>query len=148
MFGFNFPDQHLEYHKADLKFIRDIINDTWRLDRAHVTDDYDKSIQALSKYIDVKVHEHPCGREIGMWIVPPKWTVKKGVLKDSKGKIIADYHRHPLELWTYSDSFMGELSLKELKPHLWSNPKFPNAIASHPRLQSRHSFKFSRLHPR
>ena len=48
MFGFNFPDQHLEYHEADLKFIRDIINDTWHLDRAHVTDDYDKSIQAPS----------------------------------------------------------------------------------------------------
>lgn len=138
MFEKQFPKERLDFFPCDIDFIRNIINDTWFLDRAHVTDDYDKSIELLAKHIDFEVEEYPSGANYGMWTIPPKWTVHKGVLKTMDGKIIADYHRHPLELWSYSDSFQGKIKRKDLLPHCWSNPNRPDDVTYHPRLQYRH----------
>lgn len=138
MFVNCFPNEQIEYQNADIKFIRGIINDTWNLDRAHVTDDYDRSIRQLSKHIDFQVEEYPSAQNYGMWTIPPKWTVHKAVLKTMDGKILADYHRNCLELWSYSDSFEGTLKKEELLPHIWSNPKRPDDVIFHPRLQYRH----------
>ena len=138
MFENRFSKELLNYQESDINFIRDIINDTWALDRSHVTDGYDESVKRLARHIDIEVEDYPSGKDYGMWTIPPKWTVRKGSLKDSNGKILADYERHPLELWCYSDSYQGTVTREELAPHIWTHPKRPNDISMYPRLQYRH----------
>ena len=138
MFENCFPKEFLNYQASNINFIRGIINDTWALDRSHVTDGYDESVKRLANHIDIQVENYPSGQDYGMWTIPPKWTVKKGILKDINGKVLADYHRHPLELWCYSDSFQGTVNHAELAKHIWTHPKRPDDISMFPRLQYRH----------
>lgn len=138
MFIHSFPRERKDYHEADVGFMRSVINDTWFLDRALVSDDYDESLRRLSKHIDFKTEEYPTGQDCWMWTLPPKWTVKKALLKTLDGKIIANYHRNPLELWSYSDSFEGVVKKEELLDHLKWNPARPDDVIYFAHLGWRH----------
>ena len=58
MFVPEFPKNEITYYDADIDFIRTIVNDTWNLDRSHVTDDYDESIRRLARHIDFQTEEY------------------------------------------------------------------------------------------
>jgi len=89
-------------------------------------------------YKDTRLINYPCGQKINHWILPPYWTCKKALLKDSNGNIIADKSRNNLEVFSYSPPFKGQVSFKELQKHIISDPKRPNSLIFHFRNQYRH----------
>lgn len=92
-----------------------IIKDLTPLNRVFCSTDYDKSIEYLQKYLPFKVIEFTEG--VNDWVVPPKWDVKKAVIKRNN-EIIFDGTQHALNVIGLSTSFNGPVSLKELKKHL------------------------------
>ena len=78
--------------------------------------------------LSVKYNKYPTGEEYGTWIIPPSWNVIEAWLKNSKGEKIASYDDHPLFLCPYSKATHCKLSKKDLLPHVFSEPKRPDAF--------------------
>ena len=104
-----------------------VIRDLWLTNRTLVSDDYDLSLDYISKIIPIDTLCFPSGKEIFTWTVPEKWTVKEAWLKYND-KIICDFKQHPLHLVSYSTSFKGMISKEELKGHLYFDIDRPEAI--------------------
>jgi len=80
--------------------------------------------------VPLEIHRYPSGQEFNGWAIPHKWTVQRAIIK-SNGRVIYDGKSSPLGVAHYSRSFLGALSLDELKPHLFSRPDMPTAITYH-----------------
>lgn len=91
----------------------------------------------LEYYPDAELLGYFTGDQCGTWEVPKGWVVHEARLTGPDGRVVADYHDHPLSLFTYSPSFSGELTREELEPHLFSDPSRPDAIPFHFRNQYR-----------
>ena len=109
---------------AVLKICRDL----HMLDRTLVSDDYDKALEYLGTILPMKVHAVESGTEVFTWKIPKKWVVREAYIKDAGGGVVADFLRHPLYLSSYSTSFQGTLSKRELLEHVVTNPDRPAAI--------------------
>lgn len=97
------------------------------LDRAIVSDGYDKAINYLADVIPLNIHKIPSDTEIWTWVVPDKWRVRDAYFTDGKKKF-ADYKEHPLHLVSFSVPFKGRVSREELLQHINTNPKYANDI--------------------
>jgi len=120
----------------------DLFEDVWKLNRVHASEEMEEAyLKVMDYYTNSEILIYPSGETFGggnSWVVPDKWIVKKGLLKNLKGDVIVDFNENPLRLFTYSPSFTGEISLKELKEdHLFSIPSKPKAIPFHFRNQYR-----------
>ena len=97
---------------------------------APVSDGTDIQNKILSDELDFKIHKFKSNLEYNGWIVPKKWGVKKAqILKN--GKIVYDGLTHPLGVIGYSESFVGKVTLKELKKHLYFSKESPKDIVYH-----------------
>lgn len=97
---------------------------------APVSPDTDKQNRILISQFPFKVYKFRSGLEHNGWVVPHKWFVKKALIKKS-GKVIYNGKLHPLGVVGYSKSFNGQVSLEELKNHLFYNKNAPNNIVYH-----------------
>tara|TARA_Y100000590_G_scaffold469438_1_gene656995 strand:- start:3458 stop:4852 length:1395 start_codon:yes stop_codon:yes gene_type:complete len=112
------------------------LNDIWHLNRVHVSKEMSQAYRLLKKYFtSLKIFGFETGKKCQGWIVPPSWDVKRGILKDPKGKIIADWNKNKLSLWCYSPPFKGKIKMNKLNDKILSNPKKPNATTFHFRNQ-------------
>jgi aminopeptidase-like protein len=105
-----------------------LINDLWRKQRNLVSDDYEESLQYISKIIPLKIHEIKSGTKCWTWTVPEKWTAKEAWIEDVNGNRLLDFEDHPLHLISYSLPINKIVSKSELMEHLHTNPKRPDAI--------------------
>jgi aminopeptidase-like protein len=122
--------------KQNFKICKEAVREIWRLNRVHVSKDMSLAYRILKKYFtNIKIFGYKTGKKCGGWTIPPSWNVQKGILKDPKGKIIADFHKNKLSLWTYSPSFKGKIEKKNLNSKILSNPKKPNTTTFHFRNQ-------------
>lgn len=98
------------------------------MNRVHAGPEMQKAYQTLQAfYPDIEIFNFESGRNVRNWISPPGWTVHHAYLISPTGERILDYHRDSiLCLYSYSPSFSGKLSKKELEKHLFSNPNYPH----------------------
>ncbi|MFY0690134.1 MAG: DUF4910 domain-containing protein [Cyclobacteriaceae bacterium] len=110
-----------------------IIKDLYLTNRNFCSDDYDYSIDYISRLLPGKVHFYNEENEYNGWKIPPKWNLKKAdIIKN--GEIILDGTKHPLQVIGLSKSFSGEITGEELKSHLHYKTHFDvdkNAIPYH-----------------
>jgi len=122
--------------KNNFKRCKNALKEIWQFNRVHVSKEMSLAYRVLKKhYIDLRIFGYKSGKKCGGWIVPPSWDVQKATLKDPKGKILADFKKNKLSLWSYSSSFKGKLSLEKLKNKILSNPKKPTTTTWHFRNQ-------------
>ena len=124
--------------KAKENFIRckKALKEIWHLNRVHVSKEMSLAYRLLKKYfVNLKIMGFNTGKKCGDWVVPPSWDVYKATLKDPKGKVIADYSKNKLSLWTNSGSFKGKIDKKKLENKILSNPEKPEATTFHFRNQ-------------
>ena len=122
--------------KLDLIRCKAALKEIWHLNRVHVSKEMSLAYRLLKKYfVNLKIFGYKTGKKCGGWIIPPSWDVQRGILKNPKGKIIADFCKNKLSLWTYSTSFKGKIEKEKLKNKILSNPKKPNATTWHFRNQ-------------
>ncbi|HEY3390768.1 MAG TPA: DUF4910 domain-containing protein, partial [Prolixibacteraceae bacterium] len=87
-----------------------------------------ESLKILSELVDMQIHEVQSGTVCFDWIVPPEWNAREAWIKNSAGEIIVDFKDLNLHLMGYSVPFRGQISLGELKSHLFSIPEMPETI--------------------
>lgn len=87
-----------------------------------------QTLQILSEYIPLSVHEVPTGTTVFDWTVPKEWNIKVAWIKDSHGNTIVDFNNHNLHVLNYSTPIHEKMTLEELQPHLFSLPDQPDLI--------------------
>ena len=107
-----------------------IIRDLAPLNRIFCSTDYDKSIEYLSNHLPFKIIKLTKQDEVNGWVIPPKWDVKKAIIKQN-GEIIFDGTKHVLNVIGLSTNFNSKVTLDELKKHLYYHPKYDDAIPYH-----------------
>ena len=74
-----------------------------------------KAFRDLKKYYSgSKIINFKKNKKVGLWKLPLQWEVKKGILYDPAGIKISDYSRNPLELYSNSVSFKGNIKKSDL----------------------------------
>ena len=111
----------------DIKQLKDLAERITPLDRALVSDGYDRALEIIAEKIPLKVHEIESGEEVWTWIVPEKWTVNHAYFSDGEKKY-CNYADHPLHLMSYSMPFKGRVPRSELLKHVHTNPNCKNEI--------------------
>lgn len=76
----------------------------------------------------LEIHEVSSGTKAFGWEVPPEWNISEAYLLDPLGKKVVDFKDSNLHVVGYSEPIDRELTLEELRPHLFSLPDQPDAI--------------------
>jgi aminopeptidase-like protein len=87
-----------------------------------------ETLRHIQTHIPLSIHEVPTGTKVFDWTVPKEWNIRDAYIKNSKGEKVVDYKRSNLHIVNYSIPVHREVSLKELKEHLFSLPEFPDWI--------------------
>ncbi len=109
--------------------IYNFANELWPINRSITGKGVRLTLKKIKQHLpDLNILSIPSGTKVFDWTVPKEWNVKEAYIITPKGKKICDFNLNNLHLVGYSVSFNGELSLKELKNHLYSLPEQENAI--------------------
>ena len=87
-----------------------------------------ETLNILKGYIPIDIKEVPSGTKAFDWQIPDEWNIKDAYVKDSDGNRVIDFKRSNLHVVNYSIPFEGELTLDELKDHLYTLPDQPDLI--------------------
>ena len=85
------------------------------------------SLKILDKITKLKIKKVKSGTKVLDWTVPYVWNIEDAYLLENKKKII-DFKKHNLHVLNYSHPINQNVSFDELKKHIYTLPKMPNAI--------------------
>ncbi|MBI5725002.1 MAG: DUF4910 domain-containing protein [Planctomycetes bacterium] len=86
--------------------------------------------ERLRRELPFKLHRYASGAEYNGWLVPDCWSVRQAMIEKDGAKVF-DGTNEPVAVAAYSKSFEGSLDWEQLKPHLVTNPKLPDAFVYH-----------------
>lgn len=77
---------------------------------------------------NAKIKKIRSGTKVFDWTIPNEWVVNDAYVKNRYGKKIIDFKKNNLHLMSYSSSFEGSLSTKDLLKKLHTIRKYPKRI--------------------
>lgn len=83
-------------------------------------------IKNVNPYLKIK--SLSSNKKVFDWKIPPEWLINEAYIIDPSGKKICDFKKNNLHVMSYSIPVNKTISLTNLKKHLYSLPKIPNAI--------------------
>lgn len=86
------------------------------------------TLAALQETIPLTIERVPTGTQVFDWIIPRVWKIRDAYLKDPSGRRVIDFHESNLHVMGYSRPVHAQLSLDELKQHLFTLPEHPDWI--------------------
>ncbi len=108
----------------------DLLNRLWPLHRTINCDDTDRALAMCGEYLDDprwEIHEYPPKQDVFTWWVPEGYKVNEAWL-EIEGERVADFADNPLHLLSYSLPQKIDGKLADIRDHLWTSKKRPNAI--------------------
>jgi len=87
-----------------------------------------QTLRILQEYIPLTIEEVPSGTEVFDWKIPKEWVIREAWIKDSQGNEIINITNSNLHVVNYSEPINKTVSLEELKQHVYTVPKLPDAI--------------------
>jgi aminopeptidase-like protein len=87
-----------------------------------------ETLRRIQQRISLRLVEVPSGTTVFDWIVPKEWNIRDAYIKDSSGTKIVNFKNNNLHVLNYSTPIHATMSFKELSPHLFALPKYPDWI--------------------
>lgn len=100
------------------------------LNRSLTGDGVRESLAIIKSYIpNLSIYETPSGTQVGDWVVPLEWKIRKAYIQDlTTGHRVVDLDLNNLHVVGYSTPVDLILSRDQLEDHLYSLPDQPEAI--------------------
>ena len=105
-----------------------LIGELYPICRSITGDGIRRTLKILQRYIPLQIHEVPSGTAVFDWVVPKEWNIRDAYVKNSKGEKIIDFQKSNLHVLNYSNPVKRNISLTELKEHLFTLPEHPDWI--------------------
>jgi aminopeptidase-like protein len=86
------------------------------------------TVARLSQIVPLQVHEVASGTRVFDWTVPDEWSVEEAFIETPTGQRVVDLRTSNLHVLGYSLPIDAEMTLAELRPHLYSLPEHPDWI--------------------
>lgn len=88
-----------------------------------------ETFKIISSYLpDLKTYEIPSGTICFDWTIPQEWNIYDAYIKNLQGEKIVDFKVNNLHVVNYSTPVDETIGYEELRKHLYSLPKMPDAI--------------------
>jgi len=87
-----------------------------------------RTLDHLARRLDLEVHEVPTGTQVFDWTIPREWTIRDAFIKNAAGERIVDFQRCNLHVLNYSRPVRAQVTLEELKKHVFTLPDQPDLI--------------------
>lgn len=105
-----------------------LVKELYPICRSITGDGVRQSLQIIKKHIPIDIYETPTGTALFDWSVPKEWNIKDAWIKNSRGEKVIDLNKSNLHVLNYSIPVDKEISLNELKKHLYTLPDQPHLI--------------------
>lgn len=105
-----------------------LIADLYPICRSITGNGFRETLSIIQQHIPLQVQEVPTGTQVFDWTVPQEWNIVDAYIKNSTGERIVDFRKSNLHVVNYSVPVKANLSLAELKPHLFTLPDRPDWI--------------------
>jgi aminopeptidase-like protein len=86
------------------------------------------TLRAIGAHINIEVHEVPTGTAVFDWVIPREWNIREAYIKNQRGEKILDFAQSNLHVMSYSVPVRRQISLAQLKQHIFTLPDQPNLI--------------------
>jgi len=110
--------------------MRSLLCDLWPLHRTLNSDDMTDALRMCGRYLDSDhwtIHQYEPGTDVFTWYIPERYKVREAWL-EIEGERVADFQVNPLHLLSYSLPQRISGCLGDIREHIWSDPKRPQAI--------------------
>jgi len=87
-----------------------------------------QTLDMIGERISLRQVEVPTGTKVFDWTVPKEWNVRDAYIKDSDGTRVVDFRKSNLHVLNYSTSIRAKMTLRDLRPHLFTMPDRPDWI--------------------
>ena len=87
-----------------------------------------RTLDILSRYVQLQIHEIPSGTPVLDWTVPDEWNIREAWIADASGRRVVDFALSNLHVVNYSVPVRARLGLDELRPHLHTLPNQPDLV--------------------
>lgn len=87
-----------------------------------------ETLRAVGAHIPLQMHEVPTGTPVLDWTIPREWNIRDAWIKNVRGEKIVDFQRSNLHVMSYSVPVQRQMSLTELKKHIYTLPDRPDLI--------------------
>ena len=87
-----------------------------------------ETLRAVGAHIPLQIHEVPTGTPVLDWTIPREWNIRDAWIKNARGEKIVDFKRSNLHVMGYSVPVRRQMSLAELKKHIYTLPDQPDLI--------------------
>ena len=87
-----------------------------------------QTLNKIKEIIPLEIYEIPTGTKVFDWEVPKEWNITDAFIKNSLGEKIVDFADSNLHVLNYSIPIHKQVTLTELKEHLYTSPDHPDWI--------------------
>lgn len=87
-----------------------------------------ETLRLINEQIPLKIFEVPSQTKVFDWTVPREWNIRDAYIKNRQGERLVDFQKCNLHVLGYSVPVHQEMTLDELKPHLFTLPEYPKYI--------------------
>jgi aminopeptidase-like protein len=86
------------------------------------------TLRSIGAHVGLEVREVPTGTQVFDWVIPREWNIRDAYIKNERGEKVLDFARSNLHVMSYSLPIRRQISLNELKRHIYTLPDQPDLI--------------------
>jgi aminopeptidase-like protein len=87
-----------------------------------------QTFSMIQERIPLGTRDVPSGTPVFDWTIPKEWNIQDAYIMSYDGKRLVDFHESNLHVLNYSIPIRKNMTLEELKPHLFTIPEHPDWI--------------------
>lgn len=108
--------------------LHQFITDLYPICRSITGDGMRATLRQIATHIPLTFYEVASGTPVFDWVIPNEWNIRDAYVKNSRGERVIDFQQSNLHVVNYSVPIHKQMTLAELKEHLFTVPNQPDWI--------------------
>lgn len=105
-----------------------LVEELYPICRSITGDGVRRTLEILSRFVPLTIHEVPSHTKVLDWTVPKEWNIRDAWIKNARGERVIDFRANNLHVVNYSVPVRARMSLADLRPRLHTLPDRPELV--------------------